>query len=151
MAEISKINVNGTTYDILPEVGNNYNVDPKHWDSKKVGKILTPNGETKDLYMMQIMGTGKMSRNSTKITDVAYKSRVSFDLIKARIYKIEGAFTADYGTNGDRYVASIIGMGFNKSDNTRTFLVPDVASDYIGQIDAISGYFYVTIYYYSES
>ena len=149
MAEINKINVNGTEYDIKPFEGNDYSMDPAHWQPKKVGKVLTTSGNTKDLYMMQIMGTGTMSIGSTEITNITYKSSYPFNLVEATIYKIEGAFTTNSGTNGYRYVTSIVGMGL-QSNNIGTLLVSNShLGDYIGQTNTIDGYFYATIYYYS--
>lgn len=149
MAEINKINVNGTEYDIKPFEGNGYNMDPAHWPTKKVGKILTPTGAQKDLYMMQIMGTGKMTVGSTEITNITYKSSYPFNLVEATIYKIEGAFTTNRGTNGSRYVTSIVGIGLQSSDIGTLVVSDSQLSSYIGQTNTIDGYFYATIYYYS--
>ena len=150
MAEINKINVNGTEYNIKPFEGNNYNMDPAHWQPKKVGKVLTTGSETKDLYMMQIMGTGTMSPGSTEITNITYKSSYPFDLIGATVYKIEGAFTTGTGQTGRQYVTSIIGIGLLQSGEIGTLLVSDShLGEYIGQIASLDGSFYVTIYYHS--
>ena len=150
MAAINKINVNGTEYDIKPFEGNEYNTDPAEWSPKKVGKVLTPGGDTKDLYMKQIMGVGEVSGDST-ILEIKQWGSMNHSLNpNKRIYKIEGVFSSDYGTTGSKYVTSINGMGINQEGSITLLISNSDFRDFAGQTSKLTGVFYATIYYYEE-
>ena len=150
MAAINKINVNGTEYDIKPFEGNEYNMDPAGWSPKRVGKVLTPGGDTKDLYMKQIMGVGEVSENST-ILEVKQWGSMNHSLNpNKRVYKIEGVFSSDYGATGKRYVTSINGIGVDQESSITLFISNSNFRDFAGQTNKLTGVFYATIYYYEE-
>lgn len=150
MAEISKISVNGTEYDIKPFEGNEYNMDPSEWSPKKVGKVLTPGGDTKDLYMKQIMGVGEVSGDST-ILEVKQWGSMNHSLNpNKRVYKIEGVFSSDYGTTGKKYVTSINSIGVDQEGSITLIISNSDFQKFAGQINKLTGVFYATIYYYEE-
>lgn len=155
MAEINKINVNGTEYDIKPFEGNDYNMDPTYWQPKKVGKILTPTGAQKDLYRQYMMGKGEIKTSNKSVVEIpttggwtGYHS-FNYDNI---IYKIEGTFFVDL-INHDltqKYATSITGIEYLSGNSLNTINKLYVSLDNMpSAAPTIEGIFYLTIYYYS--